>query len=158
VLHDEELPMPLDPSFIGRTYPPTAAYEVGREKIREFAEAVGDANPAYLDPDAAKALGHPDVIAPPTFPFVLTYRAAAQVVNDPELGLDFSRVVHGDQRFTYTRPVRAGDRLSVTCTIDSIKSLAGNDILSVRGDVHEESGEHVVTAYMMLVARAAEGE
>ncbi|MEY9837191.1 MaoC family dehydratase N-terminal domain-containing protein [Streptomyces sp. 846.5] len=150
--------MPLDPSFIGRTYPPTAAYEVGREKIREFAEAVGDANPAYLDPDAAKALGHPDVIAPPTFPFVLTYRAAAQVVNDPELGLDFSRVVHGDQRFTYTRPVRAGDRLSVTCTIDSIKSLAGNDILSVRGDVHEESGEHVVTAYMMLVARAAEGE
>jgi len=150
--------MPLDPSFIGRTYPPTAAYEVGREKIREFAEAVGDANPAYLDPDAAKALGHPDVIAPPTFPFVLTYRAAAQVVNDPELGLDFSRVVHGDQRFTYTRPVRAGDRLSVTSTIDSIKSLAGNDILSVRGDVHEESGEHVVTAYMMLVARAAEGE
>ena len=150
--------MPLDPSFIGRTYPPTAAYEVGREKIREFAEAVGDANPAYLDPDAAKALGHPDVIAPPTFPFVLTYRAAAQVVNDPELGLDFSRVVHGDQRFTYTRPVRAGDRLSVTSTIDSIKSLAGNDILSVRGDVHEVSGEHVVTAYMMLVARAAEGE
>ncbi|MFC1400496.1 MULTISPECIES: MaoC family dehydratase N-terminal domain-containing protein [Streptacidiphilus] len=150
--------MPLDPSFIGRTYPPTTVYEVGREKIREFAEAVGDANPAYLDTDAAKALGHPDVIAPPTFPFVLTYRAAAQVVNDSDLGLDFSRVVHGDQRFTYTRPVRAGDRLSVTCTIDSIKSLAGNDILSVRGDVHEESGEHVVTAYMMLVARAAEGE
>ena len=150
--------MPLDPSFIGRTYPPITVYEVGREKIREFAEAVGDANPAYLDTDAAKALGHPDVIAPPTFPFVLTYRAAAQVVNDSDLGLDFSRVVHGDQRFTYSRPVRAGDRLSVTCTIDSIKSLAGNDILTVRGDVHEESGEHVVTAYMMLVARAAEGE
>ena len=71
--------MPLDPSFIGRTYPPITVYEVGREKIREFAEAVGDANPAYLDTDAAKALGHPDVIAPPTFPFVLTYRAAAQV-------------------------------------------------------------------------------
>jgi acyl dehydratase len=150
--------MPLDPSFIGRTYPPTAPYEVGREKIREFAEAIGDANPAYLDPDAAKALGHPDVIAPPTFPFVLTYRAAAQVVNDPELGLDFSRVVHGDQRFRYTRPVRANDRLSVTCVIETIKSLAGNDILTVRGEVHEESGEHVVTAHMMLVARAAEGE
>ncbi|QMU79370.1 MaoC family dehydratase [Streptacidiphilus sp. PB12-B1b] len=148
--------MPLDPSFIGRTYPPTAPYEVGREKIREFAEAVGDPNPVYRDQEAAKALGHADVIAPPTFPFVITYRASAQVVNDPELGLDFSRVVHGDQRFVYTRPVRAGDRLAVTCVIESIKSLAGNDVLSVRGEVHEESGEHVVTAHMMLVARAAE--
>ena len=148
--------MPLDPSFIGRTYPPTAPYEVGREKIREFAEAVGDANPVYRDTEAAKALGYPDVIAPPTFPFLITYRAAAQVVEDPELGLDFSRVVHGDQRFSYVRPVRAGDRLTVTCTIDSIKSLAGNDVLSVRGEVHDESGEQVVTAQMMLVARAAE--
>ncbi|QMU72771.1 MaoC family dehydratase N-terminal domain-containing protein [Streptacidiphilus sp. P02-A3a] len=148
--------MPLDPSFIGRTYPPTAPYEVGREKIREFAEAIGDTNPVYTDAEAAKAFGHPDVIAPPTFPFLLTYRAADQVVNDPELGLDFSRVVHGDQRFSYVRPVRAGDRLTVTCTIDSIKSLAGNDVLSVRGDVRDESGEQVVTAEMMLVARAAE--
>jgi acyl dehydratase len=148
--------MPLDPSFIGRTYPPTAPYEVGREKIREFAEAVGDSNPVYVDTEAAKALGYSDVIAPPTFPFLLTYRAADQVVNDPELGLDFSRVVHGDQRFSYVRPVRAGDRLTVTCTIESIKSLAGNDVLSVRGEVHDESGEHVVTAQMMLVSRAAE--
>ncbi len=148
--------MPLDPSFIGRTYPPTAPYEVGREKIREFAEAIGDANPVYVDAEAAKAFGHPDVIAPPTFPFLITYRAADQVVNDPELGLDFSRVVHGDQRFSYVRPVRAGDRLTVTCTIDSIKSLAGNDVLTVRGEVCDESGEQVVTAEMMLVARAAE--
>ncbi|MEV7176352.1 MaoC family dehydratase N-terminal domain-containing protein [Kitasatospora sp. NPDC093679] len=148
--------MPLDPSFIGRTYPPTAPYEVGREKIREFAVAVGDANPAYTDPEAAKAFGHPDVIAPPTFPFVITYAAAAQVVTDPELGLDYSRVVHGDQKFVYTRPVRAGDRLTVTVTIDSIKSLAGNDVLSVRGEVDDESGEHVVTSVMTLVARAAD--
>ncbi|GJF29240.1 UPF0336 protein [Kitasatospora sp. NE20-6] len=148
--------MPLDPSFIGRTYPPTAPYEVGREKIREFAAAVGDANPAYTDPEAAKELGHPDVIAPPTFPFVLTYAAAGQVVADPELGLDYSRVVHGDQKFAYSRPVRAGDRLSVTVTIDSIKSLAGNDVLSVRGEVEDETGEHVVTSVMTLVARAAD--
>ncbi|MFI6445606.1 MaoC family dehydratase N-terminal domain-containing protein [Kitasatospora sp. NPDC050543] len=148
--------MPLDPSFIGRTYPPTEPYEVGREKIREFAVAVGDANPAYTDPEAAKALGHPDVIAPPTFPFVITYRAAAQVVEDPELGLDFTRVVHGDQKFAYTRPVRAGDRLAVTVSIDNIKSLAGNDVLTVRGEVLDASGEHVVTAIMTLVARAAD--
>jgi acyl dehydratase len=148
--------MALDQSFVGRTYPPTAPYEVGREKIREFAEAVGDANPAYTDPDAAKALGHPDVIAPPTFPFVITFRAAGQVVMDPELGLDYSRVVHGDQKFAYTRPVRAGDLLSVTVAIEAIKSMAGNDILDVRGEVHDQSGEHVVTALMKLVARAQE--
>ncbi|MFF3252301.1 MaoC family dehydratase N-terminal domain-containing protein [Actinacidiphila glaucinigra] len=150
--------MALDQSFVGRTYPPTAPYEVGREKIREFAEAVGDPNPVYTDPDAAKALGHQDVIAPPTFPFVITYRASGQVVLDPELGLDYGRVVHGDQKFSYTRPVRAGDLLSVTVTIEAIKSLAGNDVIDVRGEVHDESGEHVVTALMKLVARAPEGE
>ncbi|MFC5665450.1 MaoC family dehydratase N-terminal domain-containing protein [Kitasatospora misakiensis] len=148
--------MALDPSFIGRTYPPTEPYEVGREKIREFAVAVGDANPAYLDPEAAKALGHPDVIAPPTFPIVLTMRAAGQVVQDPELGLDYSRVVHGDQKFSYTRPVRAGDRLTVAVTVDNIKSLAGNDVLTVRGEVADVTGEHVVTSVMTLVARAAD--
>ncbi|MEU8585596.1 MaoC family dehydratase N-terminal domain-containing protein [Streptomyces sp. NPDC048664] len=150
--------MALDQSFVGRSYPPTDPYEVGREKIREFAEAVGDTNPAYSDPEAAKALGHPDVIAPPTFVFAITYKAAGLVVQDPKLGLDFSRVVHGDQRFAYVRPVRAGDRLSVTSTIESIKSLAGNDVLDIRGEVHDEAGEQVVTAWTKLVARAPEPE
>jgi acyl dehydratase len=148
--------MALDQSFVGRSYPPTPAYEVGREKIREFAEAIGDAHPAYTDAEAARALGHPDVIAPPTFVFSLTFRAAGQVVQDPQLGLDYSRVVHGDQRFVYSRPVRAGDRLTVTSTIEGVRSMAGNDILDVRGEVHDASGEHVVTAYTKLVARAAE--
>ncbi|WP_395362530.1 MaoC family dehydratase N-terminal domain-containing protein [Streptomyces sp. YH02] len=149
--------MALDQSFVGRTYPPTPAYEVGREKIREFAEAIGDANPAYVDQEAAKELGHPDVIAPPTFVFAITFKAAGAVIEDPQLGLDYSRVVHGDQKFVYARPVRAGDRLSVTSTIEAIKSLAGNDILDIRGEVHDESGEHVVTAWTKLVSRAPEG-
>ncbi|WP_328330150.1 MULTISPECIES: MaoC family dehydratase N-terminal domain-containing protein [unclassified Streptomyces] len=147
--------MALDQSFVGRTYPPSAPYEVGREKIREFADAVGDANPAYTDVDAAKALGHADVIAPPTFVFSITFKAAGVVVQDPQLGLDYTRVVHGDQKFVYRRPVRAGDRLTVTSTIEAIKSLAGNDIIDIRGEVHDESGEHVVTAWTKLVARAA---
>ncbi|MFD3996370.1 MaoC family dehydratase N-terminal domain-containing protein [Streptomyces sp. NPDC058583] len=149
--------MALDQSFVGRTYPPTPAYEVGREKIREFAEAIGDVNPAYVDQEAAKEFGHPDVIAPPTFVFAITFKAAGAVIEDPQLGLDYSRVVHGDQKFVYTRPVRAGDRLSVTSTIEAIKSLAGNDILDIRGEVHDESGEHVVTAWTKLVSRAPEG-
>lgn len=149
--------MALDQSFVGRTYPPTPAYEVGREKIREFAEAIGDVNPAYVDQEAAKEFGHPDVIAPPTFVFAITFKAAGAVIEDPQLGLDYSRVVHGDQKFAYTRPVRAGDRLSVTSTIEAIKSMAGNDILDIRGEVHDESGEHVVTAWTKLVSRAPEG-
>lgn len=150
--------MALDQSFVGRTYPPSRPYEVGREKIREFAEAIGDDNPAYTDVEAAKALGHPDVIAPPTLVFSITFREVEQVVRDPKLGLDWSRVVHGDQRFVYRRPVRAGDVLSVTSTIESIKSLAGNDVLDVRGEVRDPSGETVVTVRSKLVARAAEGE
>ncbi|WP_049580291.1 MaoC family dehydratase N-terminal domain-containing protein [Streptomyces sp. SBT349] len=150
--------MALDQSFAGRSYPPTPPYEVGREKIREFAEAIGDPHPAYTDPEAAKRLGHPDVIAPPTFVFSITYRAAGEVVQDPALGLDYSRVVHGDQKFVYTRPVRAGDRLSVTSTIDSVRSMAGNEIMDIRGEVHDETGEHVVTAFTKLVARKKEDE
>ncbi|MFJ4758337.1 MaoC family dehydratase N-terminal domain-containing protein [Streptomyces sp. NPDC088763] len=148
--------MALDQSFVGRSYPPTEPYEVGREKIREFAVAVGDTNPVYTDQEAAKALGHPDVIAPPTFVFAITFAAAGQVVADPQLGLDYSRVVHGDQKFAYTRPVRAGDRLTVTSTIEAVKTMAGNGILDVRGEVHDEAGEHVVTAWTKLVARGAE--
>ncbi|GLF97524.1 MaoC family dehydratase N-terminal domain-containing protein [Streptomyces yaizuensis] len=148
--------MALDQSFVGRSYPPTEPYEVGREKIREFAEAVGDDHPAYTDTDAAKALGHPDVIAPPTFAFAITFRAAGVVIQDPLLGLDYDRVVHREQKFAYTRPVRAGDRLSVVSTIESIKSLAGNDVVEIRGEVHDETGDHVVTAWTKLVARAAE--
>ncbi|MFL6130565.1 MAG: MaoC family dehydratase N-terminal domain-containing protein [Mycobacteriales bacterium] len=149
--------MALDESFVGRKYPPTPPYEVGREKIREFADAIGDPNPAYRDPEAARALGHPDVIAPPTFPILLSMRAGTQVVFDPELGLDYSRVVHGEQRFVYTRPVRAGDRLTVTVSVESIRSAAGNDLLTTRGDVATVDGEPVLTAYSTLVARGTAG-
>jgi acyl dehydratase len=145
--------MPLDQSFVGRVYPPTEPYEVGREKIREFADAIGDENAAYRDPAAARALGYPDVIAPPTFPIVITMRAGAQIVTDPELGLDYSKVVHGEQRFAYQRPVRAGDVLQVVITVESIRSASGNDILTNRADVRTTDGELVVTAFSTLVAR-----
>ena len=149
--------MALDQSFVGRTYPPTPPYEVGREKIREFADAIGDPNPAYRDAEAARALGHPDVVAPPTFPIVLSSRAAARVIFDAELGLDYSRVVHGEQRFVSSRPVYAGDRLTVAVTVENIRSAAGNDIVTTRGDVSTVDGEHVLSAYSTLVARGTAG-
>ncbi|HSV67852.1 MAG TPA: MaoC family dehydratase N-terminal domain-containing protein [Mycobacteriales bacterium] len=145
--------MAVNPSFIGRTYPPSEPYEVGREKIREFAAAVGDDNPAYHDPKAAHALGYPDVIAPPTFPVLVSFLASRQVIDDPELGLDYSRVVHGEQRFVYRRPVRAGDRLVALVSVDNIRQAAGNDIITTRLEVSTADGEQVVTIYSTLVAR-----
>ena len=146
--------MPLDQSFVGRVYPPTEPYEVSRAKIREFAEAVGDRHPAYRDRAAAEKLGHPDVISPPTFPIVISMPAADLVVKDPALGLDWSRVVHGDQRFAYRRPLRAGDRIVAVVRVESIKSLAGNDLINLVTELLTEDGELVCTAYALLVSRA----
>jgi acyl dehydratase len=145
--------MPLDASHTGRAYPPTAPYEVGVEKIREFAAAVGETNPACNDRSAARALGHPDVVAPPTFAFVLAYAAAAQVVDDPELGIDFSRVVHGEQRFVYARPIVAGDVLRTTVSIDTVRSAGGHSMITTRSDIAGPAGEHVVTAFTTFVVR-----
>jgi acyl dehydratase len=145
--------MPLDASFVGRTDPPTPPYEVGREKIREFAEAIGDPNPVYRSQAAAQELGYPDVIAPPTFPIVLTMKAGHQVVQDPELGVDYSRVVHGEQRFVHIRPVRAGDLLQVVVTVADIRAAAGNDLVSTRSEVSTVAGELVTTAYSTIVVR-----
>jgi acyl dehydratase len=145
--------MPIDPSYAGRTYPSSPTYEVGVEKIREFADAIGDPNPAYRDRDVARSLGHLDVIAPPTFPFMLTFKASRAVIDDPDLGIDYSRVLHGEERFTYSRPVRAGDALTVEVTLDAIRSVGGNDMLTSRGEVRTTDGEHVVTAVSTLVVR-----
>ncbi|WP_158881374.1 MaoC family dehydratase N-terminal domain-containing protein [Amycolatopsis anabasis] len=145
--------MPLDQSFIGRTYPPTSTYEVSREKIREFADALGDDNACYRDPEAARAAGYPDVIAPPTFLTIINLAAINAIVADPELGLDYGRMVHGDQSFTHARPVHAGDRLLLTTFIENIMARAGNDFLNVRAEIKDESGELVCTTRAQLVVR-----
>jgi acyl dehydratase len=145
--------MALDPSFIGRTYPPTEPYEVGREKIREFARAIGDYNPAYHDVEAAQKLGHPDIIAPPTFAVIVSFLASRALIVDPELGIDYGRVVHGEQRFVYTRPVRAGDSLTAVLTVENIRVAAGNDLLSTRAEISTVEGEPVLTAYSVTVVR-----
>ena len=145
--------MPVDQSYKGRVYPPTPPYEVGREKIREFADAINDPNPVYRDAAVAQELGHPDVIAPPTFPIVMSLKAGHQVIVDPDFGIDYSRVVHGEQRFVHHRPVHAGDVLQVIVTVDDVRTAAGNDIVTTRGEVQTVDGEPVVTAISTIVAR-----
>jgi acyl dehydratase len=145
--------MALDRGLVGRSYPPSAVYEVGRGKIAEFAAAIGASDPVHRDAAAAQAAGHPDVIAPPTFAIVLTLEAATAVLDDPDVSLDYSRVVHGEQRFTHHRPIRAGDRLIATASIEAARTVAGNDLLTTRVDVATEDGEAVCSASSLLVAR-----
>jgi len=148
--------MALDEKLIGKVYPPSPVYEVGREKIREFATAIGDWNPAYHDAEAARALGHRDLVAPPTFVFTIAFRAMSVATLDPELGLDYSRVVHGDQRFAYRRPIVAGDALVCVNTVEEITSRGGHDFLTTRSDVSTDAGEPVVTVWAKLVQRGEE--
>ena len=143
----------MDQSFIGRAYPPQDRYVVGREKIREFAEAIGDDNPIYHDPEAARAAGYPDVIAPPTFLTIINLAAINEITDDPELGVDYSRLVHGDQSFSYTRPVHAGDVLRLATFVEDIMARAGNDFLTVRAEISDSDGELVCTTRAQLVIR-----
>jgi acyl dehydratase len=145
--------MAVNADLVGRIYPPTGTFVVGREHVRAFASAVGDGGTASHDVEAARALGHADLVATPTFPIIIALRASETVIRDPELGLDYSRVVHGDQSFAFDRPLVAGDELVVTTTIESVRSMAGNDLVTTRADIETVGGEHVATARTLLVVR-----
>ncbi|MBB4686515.1 MaoC family dehydratase N-terminal domain-containing protein [Amycolatopsis jiangsuensis] len=145
--------MPLDQTFTGRSYPPVEKYHVSREKIREFADAIGDPNPLFHDPAAARAAGHPDVLAPPTFLTLLNLPKINSIVSDPALGLDYSRMVHGDQGFRYERPVHAGDVLEISARIEGIMARAGNDFINLHAEITDSGGELVCTTRAQLVVR-----
>lgn len=149
-----------DPAFAGREYPATEPYSVGREKIREFATAVGAMHPAHHDLVAARGLGYPDLIAPPTFAVVIAQRAESQYVADPEAGIDFSRVVHADEGFTHHRPIVAGDDLATVLHVDAVTQRAGITMISTRcelfgagADGAPEPEDHVATVTSSLVVR-----
>ncbi len=148
--------MPVNPELQGRSYPATSPYLVGREKVREFARAVLATSPLNLDPEAARAAGYADVVAPPTFPVVVQEHTLAQLLADPDAGIDFTRVVHGDQRFSYTRPIVAGDELTATLTVTSVKTLGGHSMVTAESAIADATGAHVVTATSTLVVRGDE--
>ena len=147
--------MPVNAAIAGRVYPPSPVYEVGREKIREFAEAFGSWDAVHRDPEAARAKGHPDVIAPPTLAVIIAQRADAQVVVDPESGIDYSRVVHGEQSFTHHRPIVAGDRLVATLHVDGVDARGRHAMVSTRVEIADEQGGPVTTTRSTIVVRGA---
>ena len=145
--------MPVNKDYLGRTFPATAPYEVSRVKIAEFADAIGDPNPLYRDRAAAQAAGYPDVIAPPTFAIVISMASTARVVVDPGLGVNYAMVVHGEQRFVYSRPIRAGDVVTAQSTITEIRDAGRNALLTAATEIRTVGGEHVCTAHSTLVER-----
>ncbi len=146
----------VNPDIQGRAYPPTESYQVGREKVREFARAVLSSASIHHDPEAARAAGYADVVAPPTFAVVVQESTLQQLLADPEAGIDFSRVVHGDQRFSYTRPIVAGDELTATLTVASVKQLGGHSMVTASSEIVDADGAHVVTALSTLVVRGGD--
>ncbi len=131
--------MALAPDLVGRTFPPTAPYLVTEERVAEFAAATG-----------TPWAGGP---APATFPIVVAFQAMLDLMADPAVGIALHRVVHGEQRFRYTRPVVPGDTLTATLTVESVRSLGGADVIGTRSELQDAAGQHVVTASAVLVHR-----
>lgn len=142
----------VNPLIEGKRYPRTASYLVGREKLREFAAATMLPE-AFFDEAAAKANGHAGLVVPPTFPVVIQEQSLKLVLADPEAQLDFSRVVHGDQRFVYERPIVAGDELTSELVVASVKSLGGNHMVTFNTEIFDSSNKLVCTAISTLVVR-----
>jgi acyl dehydratase len=145
--------MAINRDYLGRTFPAAAPYEVSRVKIAEFADAIGDPNPLYRDRAAAQAAGYADVIAPPTLAIVISMASSAQAVADPGLGLNYAMVVHGEQRFEYSRQLMAGDVVTAQPTISDIKNAGRNVLMTTETQIRTVDGEHVCTAYSTLVER-----
>jgi len=141
--------MPITDAHVGRTYPPTPPYRVSREKVVEFADALGDPNPAYRGEAA---------VAPPTFAAVLAARAWGGLFDDPELGMQLRRTIHADQRFTWQRALRAGDEVTATLGIDKVRARGNAAFVTVSVLLATTAGEAVCTATSTLLHTAEEGD
>ncbi|MEX0153279.1 FAS1-like dehydratase domain-containing protein [Microbacterium sp. LMI1-1-1.1] len=148
--------MPVNPELVGRAFAPTAPYLVGREKVREFARAVFAEAPQHSDPEAARALGYADVVAPPTFAMVVQDLTLQQLLGDPDSGIVLSRLVHAEQRFRYSRPIVAGDELVATLSVTGIRSMGGGTMITSEAEIVDAAGAHVVTTTSVLLAGEAD--
>ena len=129
--------MTIDATMVGRSYTAAGSYQVGREKIREFADAIGDGNPAYRGADP---------IAPPTFAFVIGSRALEELLGDAELGLRLDRIVHGAQKFSYTRPIKAGDEIAATATITTVRKAGPVEVIMYETALTTVDGDPIATS------------
>jgi len=143
----------LNEEFVGRVFGPGEPYEVSRVKIAEFADAIGEPSELCRDKAAAQRAGYPDVIAPPTMAIVIAMASTASMHAEPGLGLDYSMVVHGEESFSHSRPLHAGDVVVATTTVESIRAVGAMSMLVTSTDISTTGGEHVCTAKSTLVER-----
>ncbi|KJL36240.1 MAG: MaoC family dehydratase [Microbacterium sp.] len=143
--------MPVNTELVGRVFPPTAPYLVGREKVREFARAVFATDPQHVDPAAAQALGYADVVAPPTFAMVIQDLTLQQLLAEPDSGIVLERLIHAEQRFRYTRPIVAGDELVGTLSVTGVRAVGKGAMVTSEAEITDASGAHVVTATSILL-------
>jgi acyl dehydratase len=141
----------VNPDLVGRVFPPTAPYLVGREKVREFARATFATAAQHVDPEAARALGYADVVAPPTFAMVIQDRTMQQLLELEDSGIELHRLVHAEQRFSYSRPIVAGDELVAQLAVTGIRTLGGNAMVTSEATITDAQGAHVVTATSVLL-------
>jgi len=145
----------VNPELVGREFPPTAPYLVGREKVREFARAVFADAPQHTDVAAAHALGFADVVAPPTFAMVIQDLTLQQLLGLEDSGIVLSRTIHAEQRFAYTRPIVAGDELTAQLTVIGIRAMGPAAMITSDAEIRDAVGEHVVTATAVLLVSDA---
>jgi acyl dehydratase len=137
---------------VGKTYPPTV-YAVGREKVKEYALAVGETDPLYLDPETARAAGFRDVVAPPMFCVVYSGPAMGPAIFDPDVGINFALMVHGGQEFAWGPLVVAGDEITTTVSVKSISERVGNGFYVFESQSVNQDGETVCTGTWTNIVR-----
>jgi acyl dehydratase len=144
--------MPLNQSIKGKEYP-AVTVTVERDDVLRFADAIGEDNPLFRDPEAARRAGYPEQLAPPTFVTRMQILTSAQVVLDEELGLNYSMVVHGEQAYEWRRPVVVGDVLSAVPRIADIYAKKSNEYLVIEAEIRDARGETVVVGRTILISR-----
>jgi acyl dehydratase len=144
--------MPVNAKAVGKSYQPVV-YAVGREKVREYARAVGETNPVYLDVDAARAAGYADVVAPPMFAVVYSAPAVGPLIFDPEIELNFAMMVHGGQEFVWDSPVVAGDEISTRASVKDISERDGRGYYVFESVSTNQRAEQVCLATWTNIVR-----
>ncbi len=144
--------MSISTQAIGKRYPPVT-YAVGREKLREYAAAVGESNPLHFELDAAHAAGYSDLVAPPMFAVIYAGRSVAPAVFDPDVGINFAMMVHGGQEFQWGPVVLAGQEITTTTTVKDIADRGGMGFYIFESVSENESGEMVCTGTWTNIVR-----
>ena len=146
--------MPVNTQAVGKSFPPTV-YAVGREKIREYANAVGEDNPVHHDPEAARAAGFRNVVAPPMFCVVYSAGAMGPAILDPETGINLMMMVHGGQEFEWLEPVVAGDTITTEARLADVSEKNGMKFYVFETESRNQDGKPTVKAKWTNIVRSA---